>query len=80
MNMKFNKRVTVHAVTICDDKPVSKGVGFDDAGELIEFIGHTRDMKNIRESLEDFEDDESLGRPSIYLHPWQWDDTERVEI
>ena len=72
------KRVTVHKVSVNQDSWVSAGIGFDDDGVPVEFIGHTKTMSNIGEALEDFEDDNSLGRPAIYLESWQWQNLDKV--
>lgn len=76
MPIQATKLITVHAVTLNNGSLFSRGIGFDEEGNPIDFIGHTPEMRNINESLEDFEDDNSLGRPSIWLKPWQWQDDE----
>ena len=61
-------RITIHKVLLEPTKLFSKGIGYDDFGEVVEFIGHTKEMSNINDEIQGSEDDEL---PSIYLKPWQ---------
>ena len=74
MPIQGTKRITVHKIVIKEGSLFSEGIGFDDQGEPTEFIGHTSEMKNILQAIEDYEDDHSIGLPTIYLKPWQWED------
>lgn len=65
-------RIEVYKVHLEPTKLFSEGVGYDDYGEVVEFIGNTKEMTNINEAIEDFEDDNTLGRPTVYLKPWQY--------
>ena len=76
MSIRGTKRITVHKVIVKEGSLFSPGIGFDDYAKPIDFIGHTDEMKNIKEAIEDFEDDHKVGRPTIFLKPWQWEDTQ----
>lgn len=65
------KRVEVQNITIRQGCLYSKGIGLDDNGDFIHFIGHTCEMMNIQNDLYDFEENPEHGRPRIYLHHWQ---------
>ena len=75
-NMKFNKRITVHAVNLKEGSLFSNGIGFDTEGNPVDFIGNTHEMKNIKQAVEEFDDGDSDGRPTIWLKPWQWEDNQ----
>jgi hypothetical protein len=64
-------RIEVYKVLVEPTKLYSEGMGFDDCGAPIEFIGFTKEIANIGEAIEDYEDDNTIGRPTIYLKPWQ---------
>ena len=76
MPLQGTKRIEVRAVNILDGKLFSNGIGFDDEGAPVDFIGHTSEMLNIKSALDDYDEDHSLGRPSIWLKPWQWEDNQ----
>lgn len=65
------KRVEIHRIDIENGSLFSFGIGIDEIGDYIRFIGHTKTMMNINEDLEDFEDHPEHGRPAIYLEAWQ---------
>lgn len=65
------KRVEIARIDIKQGSLFSFGVGMDESGDMINFIGHTKTMMNIQEDLEDFEEHPEHGRPAIYLEAWQ---------
>jgi hypothetical protein len=65
------KRVEIQRIDISQGSLFSFGVGMDETGDCINFIGHTNTMINILEDLEDFEEHPEHGRPAIYLESWQ---------
>jgi hypothetical protein len=75
MPIQGTKLITVHAVKVKEGSLFSSGLGFDNEGNATEFIDHTQTIKNIQSGLEDFEDNITDGRPTIWLKPWQWEDT-----
>jgi len=76
MALQGTKRITVHKVIPSEGSLFSSGIGFDHDGNPIEFIGKTHEMKNIKTALDEFEDGDADGRPTIYLHAWQWSDSQ----
>lgn len=65
------KHITVHKIVVRPAEVYSNGIGFDDNGETVEFIGLTKTMENIDKDLQDFEDFPMNGRPRVYLEAWQ---------
>ena len=65
------KRLEIQRIDVSHGSLFSKGVGIDEIGDYINFIGHTRTMANILEDLEDFEEHPEHGRPAIYVEGWQ---------
>jgi hypothetical protein len=76
MALQFTKRITVHKVVLDEKDWASNGIGFDDEGSPIEFRGFTGTMRNIKTALDEFEDGDTDHRPTIHLHPWQWEDAQ----
>ena len=68
--------VTVHAVKIKEGSLFSNAIGFDHDGNPIDFIDHTSTLLNVKKALEDFEEGDADGRPSVWLKPWQWEDNQ----
>lgn len=65
------KRVEVSRIDISEGSLYSKGVGMDETGDMVDFIGYTVVMQNILDDLIDFEEIPEHGRPAIYLEAWQ---------
>ena len=74
MQIQGTKRITVHKVVPSEGSLFSSGIGFDDEGNPVDFIGHTDEMKNILTAVEEYDDGDADGRPTIFLKPWQWSD------
>lgn len=68
--------VTVRAVKIQEGKLFSSAIGFGHEGKPIDFIDHTSTLLNVKKALEDFEEGDADGRPTVWLKPWQWEDTQ----
>lgn len=65
-------RIEIYKVTLEPTKLFSSGQGYDDYGEVVSFIGDTKEMTNIKTALDEALDEDS-DRPSIYLKPWQYE-------
>lgn len=74
MPLQGTKRITVHKVMPSIGSLFSSGIGFDDEGTPVDFIGHTAEMLNIKHAIDEYEDGDADGRPTIHLKPWQWSD------
>ncbi len=65
------RRVSIQRIDLSRGSLYSKGVGIDESGDIVDFIGHTVTMERILDDLEDFEQYPEHGRPAIYLEGWQ---------
>lgn len=74
MPLQGTKRITVHKVMPSEGSLFSSGIGFDDDKQPIDFIGHTAEMLNIKTAIDEYEDGDADGLPTIFLKPWQWND------